>query len=288
LDSNNYLQASKMQPCLKALGGTGKTDIQFIDTHYGHRDFLDEICRKIDPRLTYDRVRTEEQDDKCANGTTAFMYPSNCPQLIPCESDCTFNNFDGFYCYEKTHENYTIEQGMIKSADDTSPTAVGKSESMEECINSTIGSEDLTGVVYGTDEYDPSKQMNCWAFSLVRDLAIVKTASNSSLSSFIGDQSVRQIGERCGSGWDGTSESYCGECADGLQCKDESNLSNTPFGCGRCMSPSQTTTLTTTSQTETPSTSMDPTNSSTTSTTLITTYSTVPTSSNSTNMAIRP
>jgi len=101
LDTQNYLLANKVHDCLKELGGNGTNEIAFIDTHYGHRDYLDDICSFIDSKLIYDRIRTESQDDRCMDGKTAFMYPSNCSnQLDGCETDCSFDNYEGFYCKE--------------------------------------------------------------------------------------------------------------------------------------------------------------------------------------------
>ena len=99
LDTNNYMLAMNLRDCLTSLGGDGTNDIAYIETHYGHRDYLDDICSSIKPNLVYDRVRTEEQDDMCKSNSTAFMYPSNCgTRLEGCESNCTFANFEGFFC----------------------------------------------------------------------------------------------------------------------------------------------------------------------------------------------
>ena len=47
-------------------------------------------------------------------------------------------------------------------------------------------------------------------------------------------ENVRQAGENCGNGWDGSNTYFCGECEPGLKCGNESNPGNKLFGCGFC------------------------------------------------------
>ena len=103
LDTDNYMLAMNLRGCLTALGGNGTNNIEYIETHYGYRNYLDNICSSIRPTLVFDRVRTEEQADMCKDGNVAFMYPSNCDTtwLEGCENNCTFENFEGFYCRGK-------------------------------------------------------------------------------------------------------------------------------------------------------------------------------------------
>ena len=102
VNDENYMLAKDLGECLFKLGGPSGQEIEYIDTQYGYRDFLDDICRSIDSKLIYDRIKTEQQNDLCKTGNSAFMYPSNCRQKLEgCISQCKFDNFDGFYCTGK-------------------------------------------------------------------------------------------------------------------------------------------------------------------------------------------
>ena len=99
LIDGNFMTATRVQGCLREMGGNGNSRIEFIETHYDPIGTnLDRICQLVDIELKYDRIRTERQDDNCAN-RSAFMYPSDCNNMLDgCENNCDFANFDGFYC----------------------------------------------------------------------------------------------------------------------------------------------------------------------------------------------
>ena len=82
------------------LGATGSKQIDYIETTYGHTDYLDKICNVIGENLTYDSSRTESQPDICHSGS-AYMYPSHCNKGwlgTDCSNGCGTENFAGFYC----------------------------------------------------------------------------------------------------------------------------------------------------------------------------------------------
>ena len=91
--------AKDLGECLLKLGGPPGQEIEFIEIHYGHWDFLDNICRSINSKLIFDRIRTEQQNDKCEVGDSAFMYPANCGlKFEGCVRNCTYMEYIGFYC----------------------------------------------------------------------------------------------------------------------------------------------------------------------------------------------
>lgn len=94
--------AKDLGECFAKLGGPSGQEVEFIETHYDNRDFLDDICRSVDSKFIYDRIRTEQQDDMCESDDSAFMYPANCGLMLEgCVSQCTYMNYIGFYCTGK-------------------------------------------------------------------------------------------------------------------------------------------------------------------------------------------
>lgn len=51
---------------------------------------------------------------------------------------------------------------------------------------------------------------------------------------YFSDKNIRKEGENCGNGWYDTNSYFCGDCGEDLQCCDESNSTNSYFGCGTC------------------------------------------------------
>ena len=93
------MHATRLRRCLTSLGGTGSKQIQYIETHYGNRDYLDKVCNATFPGSIYDKARTEAQPDKCT--TSGYMYPSHCSQGWlgnDCHNGCGNKNYAGFYC----------------------------------------------------------------------------------------------------------------------------------------------------------------------------------------------
>ena len=92
--------AGSLRGCLNILGATGTKEIEYIETDYGHTDYLDKICNAIGENLTYDSSRTESQPDILHSGS-AYMYPSRCNQGWlgrDCSNDYGNRNYAGFYC----------------------------------------------------------------------------------------------------------------------------------------------------------------------------------------------
>ena len=101
LDANNFMMAASLRGCLNILGATGTKEIEYIETDYGHTDYLDKICNTIGENLTYDSSRTESQPDIFHSGS-AYMYPGACRQgWLLCgdyNSGYGNRNYAGFYC----------------------------------------------------------------------------------------------------------------------------------------------------------------------------------------------
>ena len=99
VNDQKFMLASDLGECLSVLGGPSGQKIEFIETHYGHMDYLDNICRSMDSKWIYDRIRTEQQRDKCKQDNSTFMYPANCTnRLEGCMCQCSFVDYIGFYC----------------------------------------------------------------------------------------------------------------------------------------------------------------------------------------------
>jgi len=228
--------AKDLGECFAKLGGPSGQEVEFIETHYGYRDFLDDICRSIDSKLIYDRVKTEQQNDLCKTGNSAFMYPSNCGEKLKgCISHCNFTNFDRFYCTESPTSNCTLEPGQLVIFNDvTKPSFVGDFDTADECVNESLQSQIFKGINYGYG-YASNDSTNCHAFAnnALLPLAIKKTGS-SAQSCLFRDENVKKEGAICGSGDDGTDYFFCGECDDQFQCCNEYNKTNLFFGCGTC------------------------------------------------------
>ena len=93
------MPATRLRGCLRKLGSSGSHQIEFIETEYGYRDYLDNVCNAIHSGSTYDRARTEAQPDAC--GTSAYMYPGHCGGgwlRGDCQNGCGNQNYRGFYC----------------------------------------------------------------------------------------------------------------------------------------------------------------------------------------------
>ena len=95
--------ATSLRDCLTSLGGDpGFLQVDFIETYFGHDDYLQRVCQSIYPELKYDKVRTEDQDDCCPSNTDGLMYPSYCADgWLECDSiknGCVNPNFYGFFC----------------------------------------------------------------------------------------------------------------------------------------------------------------------------------------------
>ena len=93
------MPATRLRDCLTSLGGTGSSPIAYIETVYGNTDYLDKICNAAIPGSSYDKERTEAQQDACT--TSALMYPSSCSQGWlgnDCSNGCGNINYAGFYC----------------------------------------------------------------------------------------------------------------------------------------------------------------------------------------------
>ena len=95
------MPATLLLDCLKALGSTGTRQIEYIETFYGHDDYLNKVCKAIHPSFAYDKYRTEAQSDACSSNRGAYMYPSNTKQGWLGEgyrNRCGNKNYIGFYC----------------------------------------------------------------------------------------------------------------------------------------------------------------------------------------------
>jgi len=103
LDSNNFMKASSLRDCLTILGADSSfKQIDYIETQYGHQNYLEKVCQSIYPGLKYDSRRTEHQPDKCPSYEDGWMYPSHCSNgWLDCDSTkngCLWPNYAGFYC----------------------------------------------------------------------------------------------------------------------------------------------------------------------------------------------
>ena len=93
------MPATRLRECLASLGSTGTAQIEYIETQYGNRDYLDNVCNATLPGSTFDRELTEAQPDVCTS--SAYMYPSHCSQGWlgnDCSNGCGHANYAGFYC----------------------------------------------------------------------------------------------------------------------------------------------------------------------------------------------
>ena len=93
------MQATLLRGCLESLGATGTKQIEYIETTYGHDDYLNNVCNAVNVHLSYDKTRTELQPDSCT--TSAHMYPSHCNQGWlgqDCSNGCGNVDYNGFYC----------------------------------------------------------------------------------------------------------------------------------------------------------------------------------------------
>ena len=101
------MKASLLRDCLTSFGGDPKfKQVEFIETLFGHEDYLDQICQSIYRDLNYDKEKTEDQDDACPSNTDGLMYPSYCADgWLECDSiknGCVNPNFVGFFCKGKS------------------------------------------------------------------------------------------------------------------------------------------------------------------------------------------
>ena len=87
IDDSLYMPAKRLRDCIKSLGGTGLSQIQYIETDDEKRDFLDKICNASLPGSSYDQVRTEDQPDVC---TGKYMHTDYCLHDLLV--------YIGFYC----------------------------------------------------------------------------------------------------------------------------------------------------------------------------------------------
>ena len=99
------MPANRLRSCLTSLDGTGTIEIEYIETAYSTYglNYLDNVCKAINPHLSYDKDRTEAQPDAFTSGS-AYMYPSSCGQGWlgnDCSNGHGNSNYDGFYCSGK-------------------------------------------------------------------------------------------------------------------------------------------------------------------------------------------
>ena len=97
------MRASSLRDCLTSLGGDPEfQQVEYIETYFGHDDYLEKVCQSIFPDLKYDQIRTEDQDDICPSNIDGLMYPSYCNDgWLECDSTtngCANPNFNGFFC----------------------------------------------------------------------------------------------------------------------------------------------------------------------------------------------
>ena len=111
------MPATLLRGCLQSLGATGTKQIEYIETNYGHDDYLNNVCNAVNEDLSYDKSRTELQPDSCTSCTSCVynMYPSHCNQGWlgdDCRNRCGNANYNGFYCkgiYNTISKNITNE-----------------------------------------------------------------------------------------------------------------------------------------------------------------------------------
>ena len=96
------MPATRLRDCLVSLGSTGSEQIEYIETAYGEKAYLDKVCNATLPGSIYNQVLTEAQPDACRSTTKAIMmYPSHCSQGWlgnDCNNGCGNANYAGFYC----------------------------------------------------------------------------------------------------------------------------------------------------------------------------------------------
>ena len=97
------MKASFLRDCLTYLGSDPTfRQIEYIETHYGNEEYLDQVCQNISSTLSYDKIRTEDQSDACPSNKDGLMYPSYCEDgWLQCDTirnGCLWPNYDGFYC----------------------------------------------------------------------------------------------------------------------------------------------------------------------------------------------
>ena len=101
------MKATSLRDCLTSLGGDPEFQpVEYIETLFGHDDYLENICQSIYPDLKYDKEKTENQKDVCTSaGVDGLMYPSYCDKgWLKCDSiknGCGNPNFSGFFCKGK-------------------------------------------------------------------------------------------------------------------------------------------------------------------------------------------
>ena len=96
------MPATRLRECLVSLGSTGTAQIEYIETYYGHTDYLDKVCDATLPGSSFDQELTEAQPDVVCT-SSAYRYPSHCSQGWlgnDCSNGCAnyIANYAGFYC----------------------------------------------------------------------------------------------------------------------------------------------------------------------------------------------
>ena len=92
--------------CWNWTSGTSQSSTTYanilMETHYGNEDYLQEVCKSINPNLSYNKKKTEEQTDECPSNEDGLMFPSYCSDgWLACDAiknGCLWPNFIGFYC----------------------------------------------------------------------------------------------------------------------------------------------------------------------------------------------
>ena len=97
------MKASLLRDCLTSLGGDPEfRQVEYIETIFGHEDYLENVCQSIYPDLKYDNQKTVEQVDACPSNADGLMYPSYCDDgWLACDTiknGCANPNFEGFFC----------------------------------------------------------------------------------------------------------------------------------------------------------------------------------------------
>ena len=94
------MNASLLRDCLTEQGADPLFhQIQYIETTYGHEEYLTKVCQSIHSESKYDKVKTEQQPDLCPSDKSAYMYPSTCSNgWLNCDKSngCGFDNYAGF------------------------------------------------------------------------------------------------------------------------------------------------------------------------------------------------
>jgi len=113
LVNGTFMNASSLRDCLTRLGANSTFhQIEYIETHYGNDEYLDQVCRSINPLLAYDKEKTEGQPDDCPSNKDGWMYPSYCSfsgydGFLMCDSihnGCLWPNYPGFYCKDTSND----------------------------------------------------------------------------------------------------------------------------------------------------------------------------------------